>query len=172
MKAAVRKKLQSTSNSTWYFVVPSSRTKLMQSRLHLPSSLDNSAIKGVKETPDTEKEEECPVTSDEESHLQLLPFKHHDCTHRRSFDTFFLLRSWNSGSYVLNTSKGKHWTPTLKNKRFMEIVVAAGLKDASTGDSKSKIILLNQSVQNQLSNDGWTPTQAAPRQMGSRLNTP
>ena len=121
---------------------------------YLPSPLDIPAIKGVN--PDTDEEEERPA-SDEEP-FAALAFKIMTDPFVGRL-TFFRVYSGvlNSGSYVLNTSKGKrerigrilqmHANTRMEIETVYsgDIAAAVGLKDTTTGDSltdeKAKIIL-------------------------------
>src|SRR5699024_117840 len=121
----------------------------------LPSPLDIPAIKGVN--PDTGEEEERPASDDEP--FAALAFKIMTDPFVGRL-TFFRVYSGvlNSGSYVLNTSKGKrerigrilqmhansrHEIETVYSG---DIAAAVGWKDSTTSDSltyeKSKISLL------------------------------
>ncbi|HEL0562903.1 TPA: elongation factor G [Streptococcus equi subsp. zooepidemicus] len=121
---------------------------------YLPSPLDIPAIKGVN--PDTDAEEERPA-SDEEP-FAALAFKIMTDPFVGRL-TFFRVYSGvlNSGSYVMNTSKGKrerigrilqmhaNSRQEIETVYAGDIAAAVGLKDTTTGDSltdeKSKIIL-------------------------------
>ncbi|MDQ0222079.1 elongation factor G [Streptococcus moroccensis] len=121
---------------------------------YLPSPLDIPAIKGIN--PDTEAEETRPA-SDEEP-FAALAFKIMTDPFVGRL-TFFRVYSGvlNSGSYVLNTSKGKRerigriLQMHANSRQEIEVVyagdiaAAVGLKDTTTGDSltdeKAKIIL-------------------------------
>ena len=121
---------------------------------YLPSPLDIPAIKGVN--PDTEAEETRPA-SDEEP-FAALAFKIMTDPFVGRL-TFFRVYSGvlNSGSYVLNTSKGKrerigrilqmhaNSRQEIETVYAGDIAAAVGLKDTTTGDSltdeKAKIIL-------------------------------
>ncbi|CAG5201765.1 elongation factor G [Streptococcus pneumoniae] len=121
---------------------------------YLPSPLDIPAIKGIN--PDTDAEETRPA-SDEEP-FAALAFKIMTDPFVGRL-TFFRVYSGvlQSGSYVLNTSKGKrerigrilqmHATSRQEIDTVYsgDIAAAVGLKDTTTGDSltdeKSKIIL-------------------------------
>ena len=121
---------------------------------YLPSPLDIPAIKGVN--PDTDEEEERPA-SDEEP-FAALAFKIMTDPFVGRL-TFFRVYSGvlNSGSYVLNTSKGKrerigrilqmHANTRMEIETVYsgDIAAAVGLKDTTTGDSltdeKAKVIL-------------------------------
>ncbi|HEL0791352.1 TPA: elongation factor G [Streptococcus equi subsp. zooepidemicus] len=121
---------------------------------YLPSPLDIPAIKGVN--PDTDAEEERPA-SDEEP-FAALAFKIMTDPFVGRL-TFFRVYSGvlNSGSYVMNTSKGKrerigrilqmhaNSRQEIETVYAGDIAAAVGLKDTTTGDSltdeKAKIIL-------------------------------
>ena len=121
---------------------------------YLPSPLDIPAIKGVN--PDTDEEETRPA-SDEEP-FAALAFKIMTDPFVGRL-TFFRVYSGvlNSGSYVLNTSKGKrerigrilqmhaNHRNEIETVYAGDIAAAVGLKDTTTGDSltdeKAKIIL-------------------------------
>ncbi|WP_049543655.1 elongation factor G [Streptococcus pseudopneumoniae] len=121
---------------------------------YLPSPLDIPAIKGVN--PDTDAEETRPA-SDEEP-FAALAFKIMTDPFVGRL-TFFRVYSGvlQSGSYVLNTSKGKrerigrilqmhaNSRQEIDTVYSGDIAAAVGLKDTTTGDSltdeKSKIIL-------------------------------
>ena len=121
---------------------------------YLPSPLDIPAIKGIN--PDTEEEETRPA-SDEEPFAALAFKIMTDPVVGRL--TFFRVYSGvlNSGSYVLNTSKGKrerigrilqmhaNSRQEIDTVYSGDIAAAVGLKDTTTGDSltdeKAKIIL-------------------------------
>ncbi|VNA97947.1 elongation factor G [Streptococcus pneumoniae] len=121
---------------------------------YLPSPLDIPAIKGIN--PDTDAEETRPA-SDEEP-FAALAFKIMTAPFVGRL-TFFRVYSGvlQSGSYVLNTSKGKrerigrilqmhaNSRQEIDTVYSGDIAAAVGLKDTTTGDSltdeKSKIIL-------------------------------
>ena len=121
---------------------------------YLPSPLDIPAIKGVN--PDTDEVEERPASDDEP--FAALAFKIMTDPFVGRL-TFFRVYSGvlNSGSYVLNTSKGKrerigrilqmHANTRIEIETVYsgDIAAAVGLKDTTTGDSltdeKAKIIL-------------------------------
>ncbi|HEO6239646.1 TPA: elongation factor G [Streptococcus agalactiae] len=121
---------------------------------YLPSPLDIPAIKGIN--PDTDEEETRPA-SDEEP-FAALAFKIMTDPFVGRL-TFFRVYSGvlNSGSYVLNTSKGKrerigrilqmhaNSRQEIETVYAGDIAAAVGLKDTTTGDSltdeKSKVIL-------------------------------
>lgn len=121
---------------------------------YLPSPIDIPAIKGIN--PDTDQEETRPA-SDEEP-FAALAFKIMTDPFVGRL-TFFRVYSGvlNSGSYVLNTSKGKRerigriLQMHANSRQEIDVVysgdiaAAVGLKDTTTGDSltdeKAKIIL-------------------------------
>ena len=158
LKAAIRK---ATINVEFFPVLCGSafKNKGVQMMLdavidYLPSPLDIPAIKGVN--PDTDEEEERPA-SDEEP-FAALAFKIMTDPFVGRL-TFFRVYSGvlNSGSYVLNTSKGKrerigrilqmhaNTRKEIETVYSGDIAAAVGLKDTTTGDSltdeKAKIIL-------------------------------
>ena len=158
LKAAIRK---ATINVEFFPVLCGSafKNKGVQLMLdavidYLPSPLDIPAIKGVN--PDTDAEEERHA-SDEEP-FAALAFKIMTDTVVGRL-TFFRVYSGvlNSGSYVLNTSKGKrerigrilqmhaNSRQEIETVYSGDIAAAVGLKDTTTGDSltdeKAKIIL-------------------------------
>ena len=121
---------------------------------YLPSPLDIPAIKGVN--PDTDEVEERPASDDEP--FAALAFKIMTDPFVGRL-TFFRVYSGvlNSGSYVLNTTKGKrerigrilqmHANTRMEIETVYsgDIAAAVGLKDTTTGDSltdeKAKVIL-------------------------------
>ena len=158
LKAAIRK---ATINVEFFPVLCGSafKNKGVQMMLdavidYLPSPLDIPAIKGVN--PDTDEEEERPA-SDEEP-FAALAFKIMTDPFVGRL-TFFRVYSGvlNSGSYVLNTSKGKrerigrilqmhaNSRQEIEQVYAGDIAAAIGLKDTTTGDSltdeKAKVIL-------------------------------
>ena len=158
LKAGIRK---ATINVEFYPVLCGSafKNKGVQLMLdavidYLPSPLDIPAIKGIN--PDTEEEETRPA-SDEEP-FAALAFKIMTDPFVGRL-TFFRVYSGvlNSGSYVLNTSKGKrerigrilqmHANTRMEIETVYsgDIAAAVGLKDTTTGDSltdeKAKVIL-------------------------------
>ena len=158
LKAAIRK---ATINVEFFPVLCGSafKNKGVQLMLdavldYLPSPLDIPAIKGIN--PDTDEQEERPA-SDEEP-FAALAFKIMTDPFVGRL-TFFRVYSGvlNSGSYVLNTSKGKrerigrilqmHANTRMEIETVYsgDIAAAVGLKDTTTGDSltdeKAKIIL-------------------------------
>ena len=158
LKAAIRK---ATINVEFFPVLCGSafKNKGVQLMLdavidYLPSPLDVPAIKGIN--PDTDEEETRPA-SDEEP-FAALAFKIMTDPFVGRL-TFFRVYSGvlNSGSYVLNTSKGKrerigrilqmhaNSRNEIETVYAGDIAAAVGLKDTTTGDSltdeKAKIIL-------------------------------
>ncbi|MGY3780996.1 elongation factor G [Streptococcus gallolyticus] len=158
LKAAIRK---ATINVEFFPVLCGSafKNKGVQMMLdavidYLPSPLDIPAIKGVN--PDTDEQEERPA-SDEEP-FAALAFKIMTDPFVGRL-TFFRVYSGvlNSGSYVLNTSKGKrerigrilqmhaNHRNEIETVYAGDIAAAVGLKDTTTGDSltdeKAKVIL-------------------------------
>ena len=158
LKAAIRK---ATINVEFFPVLCGSafKNKGVQLMLdavidYLPSPLDIPAIKGIN--PDTDAEEERHA-SDEEP-FAALAFKIMTDPFVGRL-TFFRVYSGvlNSGSYVLNTSKGKrerigrilqmhaNSRQEIETVYSGDIAAAVGLKDTTTGDSltdeKAKIIL-------------------------------
>lgn len=121
---------------------------------YLPSPLDIPAIKGIN--PDTDEQEERPAS--DEAPFAALAFKIMTDPFVGRL-TFFRVYSGvlNSGSYVLNTSKGKrerigrilqmHANTRMEIETVYsgDIAAAVGLKDTTTGDSltdeKAKVIL-------------------------------
>ena len=158
LKAAIRK---ATINVEFFPVLCGSafKNKGVQLMLdavidYLPSPLDIPAIKGIN--PDTDEEETRPA-SDEEP-FAALAFKIMTDPFVGRL-TFFRVYSGvlQSGSYVLNTSKGKrerigrilqmhaNSRNEIETVYAGDIAAAVGLKDTTTGDSltdeKAKIIL-------------------------------
>ena len=158
LKAAIRK---ATINVEFFPVLCGSafKNKGVQLMLdavidYLPSPLDIPAIKGIN--PDTDAEEERHA-SDEEP-FAALAFKIMTDPFVGRL-TFFRVYSGvlNSGSYVMNTSKGKrerigrilqmhaNSRQEIETVYAGDIAAAVGLKDTTTGDSltdeKAKIIL-------------------------------
>ena len=158
LKAAIRK---ATINVEFFPVLCGSafKNKGVQLMLdavidYLPSPLDIPAIKGIN--PDTDEEETRPA-SDEEP-FAALAFKIMTDPFVGRL-TFFRVYSGvlQSGSYVLNTSKGKrerigrilqmhaNSRQEIETVYAGDIAAAVGLKDTTTGDSltdeKAKIIL-------------------------------
>ena len=158
LKAAIRK---ATINVEFFPVLCGSafKNKGVQLMLdavidYLPSPLDIPAIKGIN--PDTDEEETRPA-SDEEP-FAALAFKIMTDPFVGRL-TFFRVYSGvlKSGSYVLNTSKGKrerigrilqmhaNSRQEIETVYSGDIAAAVGLKDTTTGDSltdeKAKIIL-------------------------------
>ena len=158
LKAAIRK---ATINVEFFPVLCGSafKNKGVQMMLdavidYLPSPLDIPAIKGVN--PDTDEEEERPASDDEP--FAALAFKIMTDPFVGRL-TFFRVYSGvlNSGSYVLNTTKGKrerigrilqmhaNSRKEIETVYSGDIAAAIGLKDTTTGDSltdeKAKVIL-------------------------------
>ncbi|SDQ28056.1 translation elongation factor 2 (EF-2/EF-G) [Streptococcus equinus] len=158
LKAAIRK---ATINVEFFPVLCGSafKNKGVQMMLdavidYLPSPLDIPAIKGIN--PDTDEEEERPASDDEP--FAALAFKIMTDPFVGRL-TFFRVYSGvlNSGSYVLNTSKGKrerigrilqmhaNHRNEIETVYAGDIAAAVGLKDTTTGDSltdeKAKVIL-------------------------------
>lgn len=158
LKAAIRK---ATINVEFFPVLCGSafKNKGVQLMLdavidYLPSPLDIPAIKGIN--PDTDEEETRPA-SDEEP-FAALAFKIMTDPFVGRL-TFFRVYSGvlQSGSYVMNTSKGKrerigrlvqlhaNSRQEIETVYAGDIAAAIGLKDTTTGDSltdeKAKIIL-------------------------------
>ena len=158
LKAAIRK---ATINVEFFPVLCGSafKNKGVQMMLdavidYLPSQLDIPAIKGIN--PDTDEEEERPASDDEP--FAALAFKIMTDPFVGRL-TFFRVYSGvlNSGSYVLNTSKGKrerigrilqmhaNHRNEIETVYAGDIAAAVGLKDTTTGDSltdeKAKVIL-------------------------------
>ena len=158
LKAAIRK---ATINVEFFPVLCGSafKNKGVQLMLdavidYLPSPLDIPAIKGIN--PDTDEEETRPA-SDEEP-FAALAFKIMTDPFVGRL-TFFRVYSGvlQSGSYVINTSKGKrerigrlvqlhaNSRQEIETVYAGDIAAAIGLKDTTTGDSltdeKAKIIL-------------------------------
>ena len=158
LKAAIRK---ATINVEFFPVLCGSafKNKGVQLMLdavldYLPSPLDIPAIKGIN--PDTDEQEERPAS--DEAPFAALAFKIMTDPFVGRL-TFFRVYSGvlNSGSYVLNTSKGKrerigrilqmHANTRMEIETVYsgDIAAAVGLKDTTTGDSltdeKAKIIL-------------------------------
>ena len=158
LKAAIRK---ATINVEFFPVLCGSafKNKGVQMMLdavidYLPSPLDIPAIKGVN--PDTDEEEERPASDDEP--FASLAFKIMTDPFVGRL-TFFRVYSGvlNSGSYVLNTTKGKrerigrilqmhaNSRKEIETVYSGDIAAAIGLKDTTTGDSltdeKAKVIL-------------------------------
>ena len=158
LKAAIRK---ATINVEFFPVLCGSafKNKGVQLMLdavidYLPSPLDIPAIKGIN--PDTDEEETRPASDDEP--FAALAFKIMTDPFVGRL-TFFRVYSGvlNSGSYVLNTTKGKrerigrilqmhaNSRQEIETVYAGDIAAAVGLKDTTTGDSltdeKAKIIL-------------------------------
>ena len=158
LKAAIRK---ATINVEFFPVLCGSafKNKGVQLMLdavldYLPSPLDIPAIKGIN--PDTDEQEERPAS--DEAPFAALAFKIMTDPFVGRL-TFFRVYSGvlQSGSYVLNTSKGKrerigrilqmhaNSRQEIDTVYSGDIAAAVGLKDTTTGDSltdeKAKIIL-------------------------------
>ena len=158
LKAAIRK---ATINVEFFPVLCGSafKNKGVQLMLdavldYLPSPLDIPAIKGIN--PDTDEQEERPAS--DEAPFAALAFKIMTDPFVGRL-TFFRVYSGvlNSGSYVLNTSKGKrerigrilqmhaNSRQEIEQVYAGDIAAAIGLKDTTTGDSltdeKAKVIL-------------------------------
>ena len=158
LKAAIRK---ATINVEFFPVLCGSafKNKGVQLMLdavldYLPSPLDIPAIKGIN--PDTDEQEERPAS--DEAPFAALAFKIMTDPFVGRL-TFFRVYSGvlNSGSYVLNTTKGKrerigrilqmHANTRMEIETVYsgDIAAAVGLKDTTTGDSltdeKAKVIL-------------------------------
>ena len=158
LKAAIRK---ATINVEFFPVLCGSafKNKGVQLMLdavldYLPSPLDIPAIKGIN--PDTDEQEERPAS--DEAPFAALAFKIMTDPFVGRL-TFFRVYSGvlQSGSYVLNTSKGKrerigrilqmHANTRMEIETVYsgDIAAAVGLKDTTTGDSltdeKAKVIL-------------------------------
>ena len=158
LKAAIRK---ATINVEFFPVLCGSafKNKGVQLMLdavidYLPSPLDIPAIKGVN--PDTDAEEERHASDEEPFAALAFKIKTDPFVGRL---TIFRVYSGvlNSGSYVLNTSKGKrerigrilqmhaNSRQEIETVYSGDIAAAVGLKDTTTGDSltdeKAKIIL-------------------------------
>ena len=158
LKAAIRK---ATINVEFYPVLCGSafKNKGVQLMLdavldYLPSPLDIPAIKGIN--PDTDEEETRPASDDEPFAALAFKIMTYPFVGRL---TFFRVYSGglNSGSYVLNTTKGKrerigrilqmhaNTRKEIETVYSGDIAAAVGLKDTTTGDSltdeKAKVIL-------------------------------
>ncbi|MFQ7326328.1 MAG: elongation factor G [Streptococcus xiaochunlingii] len=158
LKAAIRK---ATINVEFFPVLCGSafKNKGVQLMLdavldYLPSPLDIPAIKGIN--PDTDEQEERPAS--DEAPFAALAFKIMTDPFVGRL-TFFRVYSGvlNSGSYVLNTTKGKrerigrilqmhaNTRKEIETVYSGDIAAAVGLKDTTTGDSltdeKAKVIL-------------------------------
>ncbi|EHJ56160.1 elongation factor G [Streptococcus urinalis FB127-CNA-2] len=121
---------------------------------YLPSPLDVPAIKGVN--PDTEEEETRPASDDEPFAALAFKIMTDPFVGRLTFIRVYS-GVLNSGSYVLNTSKGKrervgrilqmhaNSRQEIETVYSGDIAAAIGLKDTTTGDSltdeKAKIVL-------------------------------
>lgn len=158
LKAAIRK---ATINVEFFPVLCGSafKNKGVQLMLdavldYLPSPLDIPAIKGIN--PDTDEQEERPAS--DEAPFAALAFKIMTDPFVGRLTIFRVYSGvLNSGSYVLNTSKGKrerigrilqmHANTRMEIETVYsgDIAAAVGLKDTTTGDSltdeKAKVIL-------------------------------
>ena len=158
LKAAIRK---ATINVEFFPVLCGSafKNKGVQMMLdavidYLPSPLDIPAIKGVN--PDTDEEEERPASDDEPFAALAFKIMTDPFVGRLTFIRVYS-GVLNSGSYVLNTSKGKrerigrilqmhaNHRNEIETVYAGDIAAAVGLKDTTTGDSltdeKAKVIL-------------------------------
>ena len=158
LKAGIRK---ATINVEFYPVLCGSafKNKGVQLMLdavidYLPSPLDIPAIKGIN--PDTDEEETRPASDDEPFAALAFKIMTDPFVGRLTFIRVYsgILQS---GSYVLNTSKGKrerigrilqmhaNSRQEIDTVYSGDIAAAVGLKDTTTGDSltdeKAKIIL-------------------------------
>ncbi|MFR2192407.1 MAG: EF-Tu/IF-2/RF-3 family GTPase, partial [Streptococcus sp.] len=121
---------------------------------YLPSPLDIPAIKGIN--PDTDEEETRPASDDEPFAALAFKIMTDPFVGRLTFIRVYsgILQS---GSYVMNTSKGKrerigrilqmhaNSRQEIEQVYAGDIAAAIGLKDTTTGDSltdeKAKVIL-------------------------------
>ena len=158
LKAGIRK---ATINVEFYPVLCGSafKNKGVQLMLdavldYLPSPLDIPAIKGVN--PDTDEEEERPASDEEPFAALAFKIMTDPFVGRLTFIRVYsgILQS---GSYVMNTSKGKrerigrilqmhaNSRQEIEQVYAGDIAAAIGLKDTTTGDSltdeKAKVIL-------------------------------
>ena len=158
LKAAIRK---ATINVEFFPVLCGSafKNKGVQLMLdavldYLPSPLDIPAIKGVN--PDTDEEEERPASDEEPFAALAFKIMTDPFVGRLTFIRVYsgILQS---GSYVMNTSKGKrerigrilqmhaNSRQEIEQVYAGDIAAAIGLKDTTTGDSltdeKAKVIL-------------------------------
>ena len=158
LKAGIRK---ATINVEFYPVLCGSafKNKGVQLMLdavidYLPSPLDIPAIKGIN--PDTEEEETRPASDDEPFAALAFKIMTDPFVGRLTFIRVYsgILQS---GSYVMNTSKGKrerigrilqmhaNSRQEIEQVYAGDIAAAIGLKDTTTGDSltdeKAKVIL-------------------------------
>ena len=158
LKAAIRK---ATINVEFFPVLCGSafKNKGVQMMLdavidYLPSPLDIPAIKGVN--PDTGEQEERPASDEEPFAALAFKIMTDPFVGRLTFVRVYS-GVLNSGSYVLNTSKGKrerigrilqmhaNHRNEIETVYAGDIAAAVGLKDTTTGDSltdeKAKVIL-------------------------------
>ncbi|HEP1823157.1 TPA: elongation factor G [Streptococcus suis] len=158
LKAAIRK---ATINVEFFPVLCGSafKNKGVQLMLdavidYLPSPVDIPAIKGVN--PDTDEEETRPASDDEPFAALAFKIMTDPFVGRLTFIRVYS-GVLNSGSYVMNTSKGKrervgrilqmhaNTRKEIETVYSGDIAAAIGLKDTTTGDSltdeKAKIIL-------------------------------
>lgn len=158
LKAAIRK---ATINVEFFPVLCGSafKNKGVQLMLdavidYLPSPLDIPAIKGIN--PDTDEEETRPASDDEPFAALAFKIMTDPFVGRLTFIRVYsgILQS---GSYVMNTSKGKrerigrilqmhaNHRNEIETVYAGDIAAAVGLKDTTTGDSltdeKAKVIL-------------------------------
>ena len=158
LKAAIRK---ATINVEFFPVLCGSafKNKGVQMMLdavidYLPSPLDIPAIKGIN--PDTDEEETRPASDDEPFAALAFKIMTDPFVGRLTFIRVYsgILQS---GSYVMNTSKGKrerigrilqmhaNSRQEIEQVYAGDIAAAIGLKDTTTGDSltdeKAKVIL-------------------------------
>ena len=158
LKAAIRK---ATINVEFYPMLAGSafKNKGVQLMLdavidYLPSPLDIPAIKGIN--PDTDEEETRPASDDEPFAALAFKIMTDPFVGRLTFIRVYsgILQS---GSYVMNTSKGKrerigrilqmhaNSRQEIEQVYAGDIAAAIGLKDTTTGDSltdeKAKVIL-------------------------------
>ncbi|MFM0602005.1 elongation factor G [Streptococcus suis] len=158
LKAAIRK---ATINVEFFPVLCGSafKNKGVQLMLdavidYLPSPLDIPAIKGIN--PDTDEEETRPASDEEPFAALAFKIMTDPFVGRLTFIRVYS-GVLNSGSYVMNTSKGKrerigrilqmhaNSRQEIETVYAGDIAAAVGLKDTTTGDSltdeKAKIIL-------------------------------
>lgn len=158
LKAAIRK---ATINVEFFPVLCGSafKNKGVQLMLdavidYLPSPLDIPAIKGIN--PDTDEEETRPASDDEPFAALAFKIMTDPFVGRLTFIRVYS-GVLNSGSYVMNTSKGKrerigrilqmhaNSRQEIETVYSGDIAAAIGLKDTTTGDSltdeKAKVIL-------------------------------
>ncbi|HFI0030660.1 TPA: elongation factor G [Streptococcus suis] len=158
LKAAIRK---ATINVEFFPVLCGSafKNKGVQLMLdavidYLPSPLDIPAIKGIN--PDTDEEETRPASDEEPFAALAFKIMTDPFVGRLTFIRVYS-GVLNSGSYVMNTSKGKrerigrilqmhaNSRQEIEQVYAGDIAAAIGLKDTTTGDSltdeKAKIVL-------------------------------